>query len=102
MDDGGGHAGAHVHPFVAQKRLEMQARMEKRLRKRRKSDHEQSPLLVDDALNLGLKILISAAEVPFLVPPNWLKRPHFSQFGGTRNGTSGAEIKILRPPTPPN
>ena len=52
MDDGGGHAGAHVHPFVAQKRLEMQARMEKRLRKRRKSDHEQSPLLVDDALNL--------------------------------------------------
>ena len=26
----------------------------------------------------------------------------FSQFGCTRNGTSGAEIKILRPPTPPN
>ena len=26
----------------------------------------------------------------------------FSQFGGTRNGTSGAKIKILRPPTPPN
>ena len=50
MDDGGGHAGDHVHPFVAQKRLEMQARMEKRLKKRRKSDHE--PLLANDALNL--------------------------------------------------
>ena len=30
------------------------------------------------------------------------RRTPFSQFGGTRNGTSGAEIKILRPPTPPN
>ena len=41
-------------------------------------------------------------EVPFLVPPKWLKRPHFSHFEGTRNGTSGAQIKILRSPTPPN
>ena len=40
----------------------------------------------------GLKILISAPEVPFLVPPNWLKWGRFSQFGGTGNGTSGAEI----------
>ena len=30
------------------------------------------------------------------------KMGRFSQFGGTRNGTSGAKIKILRPPTPPN
>ena len=52
MDEGGGDAGGYVHPYVAQKRLEIQARMEKRLRKRRKSDHEQSPLLVDDALSL--------------------------------------------------
>ena len=30
------------------------------------------------------------------------KTTHFSQFGGTRNGTSGAKIKMLRSPTPPN
>ena len=32
----------HAHPFVAQKRLEMQARLEKRLRKIQKSEPKQS------------------------------------------------------------
>ena len=59
-------------------------------------------ILTELSFFAGLKILISAPEVPFLLPPNWLKWGRFSQFGGTRNGTSGAKIKILRPPTPPN
>ena len=29
----------------------------------------------------GLRILIRAPEVPFLVPPNWLKRPHLANLG---------------------
>ena len=48
-------------------------------------------------LKSGLTILIRALEVPFLVPPKRLKRPYFSHLGGTRNGTSGARIKIVRP-----
>ena len=54
MDGGGGdQPNGHVHPFVAQKRLEMQARIEKRLRKRSKSEQsEQAPLLANDALSL--------------------------------------------------
>ena len=28
----------------------------------------------------GLRILIRAPKVPFLVPPKWLKSGHFSQF----------------------
>ena len=45
----------------------------------------------------GLIILIWANEVPFLVTPKWSKRGHFSHFGGAKNGTSVARIKILRP-----
>ena len=51
-------------------------------------------------LKSGLRILIRAPEVAFLVPPEWLKLGHFSQFshfGAAKNGTSGARIKILRP-----
>ena len=40
----------------------------------------------------GLRILIRATEVPFLVTPKWSKRGH---FGGAKNGTSVARIKIL-------
>ena len=32
-----------------------------------------------------------------LVPPKWLRLPRFGGFGGTKNGTSGARIKIPRP-----
>ena len=38
-----------------------------------------------------------SSQVPFFVPqkrPKWL---HFGRFGGTKNGTWGALIKILRP-----
>ena len=45
----------------------------------------------------GLRILIRAPEVPFLVPPKTPKMGVFGYFGGTENGTSGARIKILRP-----
>ena len=45
----------------------------------------------------GLRLLIRATEVPFLVTPKWSKRGHFSHFGGAKNGTSVAQIKILRP-----
>ena len=45
----------------------------------------------------GLRILIWAPQVPFSVPPKTPKMGHFGYFGGTKNGTSGARIKILRP-----
>ena len=48
-------------------------------------------------LKSGLRILIWAPEVPFLVPPKTPKMGVFGYFGGTENGTSGARIKILRP-----
>ena len=44
-------------------------------------------------LKSGLRILIRAPEVPFLVPPKTLKKGHFGcfgYFGGAENGTSGA------------
>ena len=60
-------------------------------------------------LKSGLRILIRAAEVPFLVPPKMPKMGVFGYFGVTENGTSGARIRILRPlfntntpPTTPN
>ena len=40
----------------------------------------------------GLRILIRATEVPFLVPPEWPKQGHFSHFGGTKNCTLGTQI----------
>ena len=46
--------------------------------------------------NSGLRILIRATKVPFL-PPKWLKWPRFDHFGGTKNDTLVARIKILRP-----
>ena len=48
----------------------------------------------------GLGILIQAPEVPFVVPskrPKTAKTAHFCRFEGTKNGTSGARIKIPRP-----
>ena len=45
----------------------------------------------------GLRILIWAPEVPFMVPLEWVILIIFSHFGGTKNGTSDARIKILRP-----
>ena len=48
-------------------------------------------------LKSGLRILIRAPQVPFLVPPKTPKMGVFGYFGGTENGTSGARIKILRP-----
>ena len=48
-------------------------------------------------LKSGLRILIQAPEVPFSVPPITPKMGHFGCFGGPENGTSGAQIKILRP-----
>ena len=51
-------------------------------------------------LKSGLRILIQAPEVPFLVPTKsskWVIFAVFDHFGGTENGTSGARIKILRP-----
>ena len=48
------------------------------------------------ALKSGLRILIRAPEVPFLVPPKTPKMTHFWRYG-TKNGTLGARIKILRP-----
>ena len=45
----------------------------------------------------GLRILIQAPQVPFLVPPKTPILGVFGYFGGTENGTSGARIKILRP-----
>ena len=47
-------------------------------------------------LKSGLRILIRAPEVPFSVPPKMPKMGVFGHFGGTKNGTSGARIKILR------
>ena len=53
MDEGGDDTG-HVHPFVAQQRLEMKARLQKRLRKLQKLDSEKVPLLDSvGSLNLG-------------------------------------------------
>ena len=49
----------------------------------------------------GLGILIRAPEVPYLVPPKPPKRGHFSRFGGTKNGTSGAPIKKFQKTDPP-
>ena len=48
-------------------------------------------------LKSGLTILIGAPEVQFSVPPKTPKMSVFGYFGGTKNGTSGARIKILRP-----
>ena len=48
-------------------------------------------------LKSGLRILIRAPEVPFSVPPKTPKMGVFGYFGGTENGTSNAQIKILRP-----
>ena len=48
-------------------------------------------------LKSGLRILIRTPEVPFLVPPKTPKMGVFGYFGGTKNGTWGARIKILRP-----
>ena len=45
----------------------------------------------------GLRILIRAPEMPFSVPPKTPKMGVFGYFGGTKNGTWGARIKILRP-----
>ena len=48
----------------------------------------------------GLRILIRAPEVPFLVPPKWLKLGHFSQFailGVQKKPLRVRQIKILRP-----
>ena len=51
-------------------------------------------------LKSGLRILIWAPEVPFSVPPKTPKMGHFGfffgYFGGIENGTSGAQIKILK------
>ena len=48
-------------------------------------------------LKSGLRILIRAPKVPFLVPPKTPKMGVFGYFGGTENGTSAARIKIVRP-----
>ena len=48
-------------------------------------------------LKSGLRILIWAPQVPLSVPPKTPKMGHFGYFGGTRNGTSCVQIKILRP-----
>ena len=48
-------------------------------------------------LKSGLKILIRAPQVPFLVPPKMPILGVFGYFGDTENGTWGARIKILRP-----
>ena len=48
-------------------------------------------------LKSGIRILIQAPEVPFSVPPKQPKTPILGVFGGTENGTWGAQIKILRP-----
>ena len=48
-------------------------------------------------LKSGLRILIRTPEVPFLVPPKTPILGVFGYFGGTKNGTWGARIKILRP-----
>ena len=47
-------------------------------------------------LKSGLRILIRAPQVPYLVPPKTPILGVFGYFGGTENGTSGAQIKILR------
>ena len=49
------------------------------------------------SLKSGLRILIRAPKVPFLVPPKRLKWPCLSSLGGTKTGTCGAQIKLLRP-----
>ena len=49
MDEGGGdEPSGYVHPFVAEKRLQMQARLEKRMRKLSRSNTEKLPLLTHD------------------------------------------------------
>ena len=45
----------------------------------------------------GLRILIRSPQVPFLMPPKTPILGVFGYFGGTKNGTWGARIKILRP-----
>ena len=40
----------------------------------------------------GLRILIRAPEVSFLVPLKPPKWGHFNHYGGTKNGTSGAQL----------
>ena len=44
----------------------------------------------------SLRILIWAPQVPFSVPPKTPKMGVLGYFGGTENGTSGAQIKILK------
>ena len=46
---------------------------------------------------ITIRILIRAPKLPFLVLPKTPKMGHFGYFGGIENGTSGAQIKILRP-----
>ena len=48
-------------------------------------------------LKSGLRILIRAPQVPFLVPPKTPILGVLGYFGGTKKGTWGARIKILRP-----
>ena len=48
-------------------------------------------------LKSGLRILIRAPQVPFLVPPKTPILGVFGYFGSTEKGTWGARIKILRP-----
>ena len=48
MDAGGDEPNGYIHPFVAEKRQELQARLEKRIRKLSKSNPEESPLLTRD------------------------------------------------------
>ena len=48
----------------------------------------------------GLGILIQAPKVPFFVPSKrrkWAVLAVLGRFGGSKNGTSGAQIKIPRP-----
>ena len=51
-------------------------------------------------LKSGLRILIRDPKCHFRYPPKrrkWVILGVFGYFGGTKNGTSGALIKILRP-----
>ena len=45
-------------------------------------------------LKSGLRILIRAPQVPFLVPPKTPILGVFAYFGGTEKGTWSARIKI--------
>ena len=49
---------------------------------------------------MGLFLAFFDLRPPSFVNLTFYVMGRFSQFGGTRNGTSGAKIKILRSPTP--